>query len=113
MNCRPGDLALSRPQFNPVSDWNHPLIMWQAVWDQLRAHRPQFHERCEDELSCALVEIRRLQALDRPTQDNTADLQDAALELLAALSITSQDARERAIRRMCEALKAARGEGQS
>ena len=59
-----------------------------------------------------LAEIRRLQALDRPAQTSTDDLRDAALELLAAFSITSQDARERAIRRMCEVLKAARREGQ-
>lgn len=97
----------------PIESWKEPLRRWRAVWDQLRAHRPQFHERCEDELSCALVEIRRLQALDRPAQTSTDDLQDAALELLAALSITSQDARERAIRRMCEVLKGARREGTS
>ena len=106
-------MSLELPDPMGVEAWNKSVHRWRAVWDQLRAHRPQFHERCEDELSCALVEIRRLQALDRPAQTSTDDLRDAALELLAAFSITSQDARERAIRRMCEVLKAARGEGQS
>ena len=146
----------------PIESWNEPLRRWRAVWDQLKAHRPQFAERCDPELDCALAEIRRLQALDksgrageswlmdawasiynqlyahnpkfwrepgtaasqviaeirrlqaldRPAQTSTDDLRDAALELLAAFSITSQDARERAIRRMCEVLKAARREGQ-
>ena len=86
---------------------------WASIYNQLYAHNPKFWREPGTAASQVIAEIRRLQALDRPTQDNTADLQDAALELLAALSITSQDARERAIRRMCEALKAARGEGQS
>lgn len=86
---------------------------WRAVFDQLLKHNPTFCMSNDSGKNNALAEIRRLQALDRPAQTSTDDLRDAALELLAALSITSQDARERAIRRMCEALKAARGEGQS
>ena len=70
--------ALSRPQLNPVCDWNHPLIMWQAVWDQLRAHRPQFSERVDSALDCALAEIRRLQAMD--TRVDTAEPEDDAPE---------------------------------
>ena len=59
-------------------DWNHPLIMWQAVWDQLRAHRPQFSERVDSALDCALAEIRRLQAMD--TRVDTAEPEDDAPE---------------------------------
>ena len=105
-------MSLELPDPMGMEAWNKSVHRWRAVWDQLRAHRPQFAERCDPELDCVLAEIRRLQALDRPAQDNTADLQDAALELLAALSITSQEARERAIRRMCEVLKGAGREGQ-
>ncbi len=86
---------------------------WRAVFDQLLKHNPKFCVSNDSGKNDALAEIRRLQALDRPARDSAEDLRDAALELLAAFSITSQEARERAILRMWNALKGAGREGQS
>lgn len=58
-------MSLETPDPMGMEAWNKSVRRWHAVWDQLKAHRPEFADRGKPDLDCALAEIRRLQALDK------------------------------------------------